>query len=243
SANACSPKPSASWCSPASRSTKSRTISRSPIRPTSPAFSASRPGRRRTSSARRGEGSRCRGSLRPRFVLARTASRPSSGFPELLEHLAGLAKSVIAHRYAAIDRLLQDDFLDVVGREAALDERGAQVHAELLPPPDRHHGADDQDAARAFVEMRSRPDLAPGAAGDEILPLGVERIPVGIGAIDPGIAQNLAAGVGAASVTLLVAHGLAPRLRSRTPRASSVIGPAFSGHFQLARKNPSTALV
>jgi hypothetical protein len=87
------------------------------------------------------------------------------------------------------------------------------------PPPDRHHGADDEHAARALVEMWSRPDLAPGAAGDEILPLGVERIPIGIGAIDPGIAQNLAAGVGAASVTLLVVHRFAPL------------------------KNPSTALV
>src|SRR5262249_44795592 len=170
-------------------------------------------------------------------------SRDSSGFGEFLDHFAGLAEGVIAHRHAAIDGLLQNDFLDVVGREGALGECCAHVHADLLPPPNRHHGADDEHAARALVEMRSRPDLAPGAARDEILPLGVKRIPVGIGAVDPGIAQNLAAGVGATSVTLLLAHGLAPRLRSRTPRASSVIGPAFSGHFQLARKNPSTALV
>src|SRR5262249_3430275 len=133
-----------------------------------------------------------------------------SGFPELLEHLAGLPKSAIAHRHAAIDRLLQNDLLDVVGREAALDQRCARVHAELLPPPDRHRGPDHERAARALVEMRSRPDLPTRAEGDEILPLGVKRIPVGIGAIDPGIAQNLAAGVGAASVTLLVVHRFAP---------------------------------
>src|SRR5258705_10360171 len=84
-----------------------------------------------------------------------------SGFPELPEHLAGLPKSVIAHRHAAIDRLLQNDLLDIVGREAALGERCAHVHAELFPPPDCHHGADDEHGARALVEMRPRPDLAP----------------------------------------------------------------------------------
>src|SRR5262249_61921255 len=80
------------------------------------------------------------------------------------------------------------------GREAALDERCAHVHAKLLPPADRHHGADDEHAPRALVEMRARPHFAPGAAGDEILPLGIERIPAGLRAVDPGIAQNLAAG-------------------------------------------------
>src|SRR5438128_12637484 len=91
--------------------------------------------------------------------MMRTSEPPHwslSGFPELLEHLAGLPKSVIAHRHAAIDRLLQNDLLDIVGREAALGERCAHVHAELFPPPDRHHGADDEHAARALVEMRSR---------------------------------------------------------------------------------------
>src|SRR6266508_6384768 len=145
----------------------------------------------------------------PHFASLMRATR-LSGFAELLEHGAGLPEGMIAHRHAAIDRLLQNNFLDVVARESALDERGAQVHAEFLPPADRHHGANDKHAAGALVEMRSRPDLAPGAAGDEILPLGVEGIPVGIGAIDPGIAQNLAAGVGAASVTLLVVHRFAP---------------------------------
>src|SRR5262249_23686620 len=50
--------------------------------------------------------------------------------PEFFEHLAGLPKSVITHRHPAIDRLLQNDFLNIVRREAALDERCAQVHAK-----------------------------------------------------------------------------------------------------------------
>src|SRR6266511_3692457 len=149
----------------------------------------------------------------PHFASLMRATR-LSGFAELLEHGAGLPEGMIAHRHAAIDRLLQDDFLDVFGREAALDERGAQLHAKLLPPADRHHGANDQHAAGALVEMRPRPDLAPGAAGDEILPLGVERIPVCLGPIDPGIAQNLTAGLRAASVTLVVVHRFASRLPS-----------------------------
>src|SRR5215471_7281152 len=170
----------------------------------------------------------------------------SSGFPEFLEHLAGLPKSMIAHRHAAIDRLLQNDLLDVVGRKAALDQRCAQVHAELLPPPDRHHGADHEHAARALVEMRSRPDLAPGAAGDEILPLGVKRTPVGIGAIDPGIAQNLAAGVGAASVTLLVVHRFAPLLIT-DPWRAKIPAPHWcklppARHWKYARRRAARAV-
>jgi hypothetical protein len=112
-----------------------------------------------------------------------------------------------------IDRLLQDDFLDVLRREAALEERRAHVHAELFPSADRHHRADDEHAARALVEMWPRPNFAPGTAGDEILPLGVERIPVSLGAIDPGMTQNLAADARAASVTLVLGHRSAPAIR------------------------------
>src|SRR5258708_13776535 len=83
----------------------------------------------------------------PHFGLAakmmRTSEPPHSslsGFPELLEHLSDLPKSVIAHRHASINPLLQNDLLDIVGREAALCERCAHVHATLFPPPHPHHG-------------------------------------------------------------------------------------------------------
>src|SRR6185436_16327507 len=100
-------------------------------------------------------------------------SSPSSravvlALSNLLEHFGGLAERVIADRHAAIDRLLQDDLLDVVGGEAALNQRGAHVHTELLPPADRHHRANDENAPGALLEMRPRPDLAPGTAGNEI---------------------------------------------------------------------------
>jgi len=66
-------------------------------------------------------------------------------------------------RHAAVYCLLQQDLLDVVGREPALGEGRAHVQAELVPGAERHQGADDQDAARAFVEMRPGPHFAPGA--------------------------------------------------------------------------------
>src|SRR5262249_24953501 len=54
----------------------------------------------------------------------------------------------------------------------------------------------------------------PGAAGDEILPLGVERVAAGLRAVDPGIAQNLAAGGRAAPGTLVVSPLSPPPLVS-----------------------------
>src|SRR5215475_13433719 len=72
---------------------------------------------------------------------------------ELLHDLGGLLEGVIAGRRAAIGGLLQDDLLDVVGREPALGEGGAHVQAKLVPGAERHHGADHQDAAGALVEV------------------------------------------------------------------------------------------
>ena len=76
--------------------------------------------------------------------------------------------------HAAIDRLLQQDFLDVVRRNAALGQGRAHVQANFIPLAERHHGADHQYAAGAFVEMRPRPDLAPRMTRDEVDEVGVE---------------------------------------------------------------------
>jgi hypothetical protein len=123
--------------------------------------------------------------------------------------------------------LLEDDLLDVVGRKAAFDQRRPHMHAEFFPSADGHHGADDQDAAHALVEMWTCPDLAPGAAGDEILKLGIEGVAVGISAIDPRVSQDFSARLRALSVALLVVHCVAPRVRgqeSRVGRQASRIG-------------------
>ncbi len=75
----------------------------------------------------------------------------SGRIARLLEHLGRLAERMIANRDAAIDRLLQDDLLDVFAIEAALHQRCAHVHAEFFPAANRHHGADDENTARAVV--------------------------------------------------------------------------------------------
>src|SRR5262245_29622236 len=162
---------------------------------------------------------------------------------------------MVAHWHTAIDRLLQDDLLDVLYREAALDERGAHVHAEFLPASDRHHGADHQDAPRARIEMRPRPYLRPGAAGDEILPLGIEVGAACGGTVDPGVAEDLAASIVAASVPLLVIHRAAPLVgwfgRSETHRRlETTSDDGFRAAAQpilrclgYPRRKPSTAAV
>src|SRR3954471_3884137 len=183
--------------------------------------------------------------LMPRRTQRLRRSRALLSLADLLEHRGGFPECVIAHRHAAIDRLLQDDLLEVVGGESALDQRRAHVHAEFLPPADRHHGADDKDAARTLLEMGTRPHLAPGAAGDEILPFGGEGGLAGIGLIDPGVAQDLAARIRAALVAFLVVHRFAPRQNNDGPRGRrsrpcpSSEPPASISVIQ-ARRNPST---
>src|ERR671922_2461271 len=106
----------------------------------------------------------------------------------------------------AIDRLLQDYFLDILGSEAALDERRADMHAKLIPLVERHHGADDKHAARSIVEMRSCPDLAPGVTGYEILKLGIKCGLVGVGTINPSVAEHLATASHADLMSFLLFH-------------------------------------
>src|SRR4029077_5045854 len=113
---------------------------------------------------------------------------------------------VIGRRHAAIDRLLQNDFLDVVGREAAFRECGAHVQAEFIPLAERYQGADHEHAPRAMIEMRPGPDIAPGVAGDQVLEIAVERVAVGGRFVDPFIAEHLAALGHAVVAALVVVH-------------------------------------
>jgi hypothetical protein len=105
---------------------------------------------------------------------------------------------------------MQRNFLDVVRREAALGERGADVQAKFVPLAECNHGADHQHAPRVVIEMRPGPDLSPGVAGDEIDEIGVEGIPALDRFIDPGIAQHLAALRHAVVAALLIVHKFPP---------------------------------
>src|SRR5215468_10513389 len=109
------------------------------------------------------------------------------------DHFGSFLESVIGSRYSAIDCLLKNDLLDVVGVEPSLGQRRPHMHAELFPLVEREHRANHQDAARALVIMRACPYLAPRGACDEILKFFVERCLPGIRAINPRMAKHLAA--------------------------------------------------
>jgi len=113
---------------------------------------------------------------------------------------------VVGRGHPAIDRLLQQDFLDIVRREAAFGKRRAHVKAEFIPLTERDHGADHQHPPDALIEMRPGPDFAPRMARDQIDELGVERILVGDRSIDPDIAEHLAALRHALVAAFLIVH-------------------------------------
>jgi tetratricopeptide (TPR) repeat protein len=114
---------------------------------------------------------------------------------------------VIGDRYAAINRLLQDDFLDVVGAEATFDEGRAHMQPEFVPLTERNHGSNDQYSSRSLIEVRPSPDVAPRIARNQILEIGIERIEVGDRLVDPFISQNPAALIHAAFAAAVIVHG------------------------------------
>ncbi|MGY4461801.1 hypothetical protein ACVWYI_005761 [Bradyrhizobium sp. LB13.1] len=83
-------------------------------------------------------------------------------------------------------------------------------------------GADHQHPPRALVEMRPRPDLAPGIAGDHVLEVGVEGIAARDRLVDPGIAQHFSAYIHAGIAALLVVH-IHPPLRHCEERRDEAI--------------------
>src|SRR5216684_6569625 len=113
---------------------------------------------------------------------------------------------MIGGGYAAIDRLLQYDLLDVVGREAALRERRADVQLKFIPLAKPQQGSDHQYPAGALVEMRTGPDIRPRMTRDQIDEIRIEGIGVGGGFIDPGIAKYLAALRHAVVAAFLIVH-------------------------------------
>src|SRR6266404_5504225 len=143
--------------------------------------------------------------------------------PQFLEYRGCLLDRVVGGRHAAIDRLLQQYFLDIVGREAALGKGCADVKAELVPLSERDHSPDHQHTPGAMIEMRPGPDFAPGMARDQIDEIGVERILARDRFIDPGVAQYLAALSHTVVAAFWVIHGW-PRIQCcvRKPITASV---------------------
>src|SRR5262249_42804050 len=74
---------------------------------------------------------------------------------------------------AAIDGGLEQHLFDFVTRHAAI-ARGAEVQRELFAAVERHEHREAKEAARAPVEARAAPDLAPGVAREQVEELAVE---------------------------------------------------------------------
>src|SRR6185503_2218358 len=123
----------------------------------------------------------------------------------------------VGRGHAAVDRLLEDDLLDVLDRDSAFLERGPHVHLELFPAAEREQRPDHEHAARAEVQARPRPDLAPGVARDEVLELRGERVRARMGALHVGVAEDLPAHARARPSSFVVVHGVtSPDRKSRT---------------------------
>ena len=73
---------------------------------------------------------------------------------------------------------------------------------------ERDQGADHEHPPSAMIEMRPRPDVAPGITGDQVLEIGIERIAVGDRFVDPFITEHLAALGHAVVAALVVVHGI-----------------------------------
>ena len=94
----------------------------------------------------------------------RMSLRPAQGHPPMQPALDTdhLFYCVIGDRHAAIDCLLQDDFLNVVGSEAAFDKRRAHMLAKFTPLSERDLAAPGHNALAAalVVHLMSPPIIA-----------------------------------------------------------------------------------
>src|SRR5580765_7426604 len=79
---------------------------------------------------------------------------PTWVFTALQPDLTQLAKRGICGGDSAVDRLLQQDFLQVVGGEPVLVDRRPRMHPELLPSSQRDERAEHQHPPRPDVEAR-----------------------------------------------------------------------------------------
>src|SRR6266404_1155006 len=133
---------------------------------------------------------------------------------------------MIGGGHAAIDRLLQDDLLDVIGREAAFGQCRAYVQTKFVPLAERDQSADDKHATGALIEMRPGPDIGPRMARDQVDEVSIKGIHVGGRFVDPGIAA------------LLVVHGsLSLSLRGRSDEAIQFSFLTKAGLLRCARND------
>ena len=92
----------------------------------------------------------------------------SSARAARLDRVLGDAERLHRRRHAAVDRGLQQRLLDLLGR-AAVADRAARVHAELVRAVERGQHREVDEAALAPRQAGPRPDCAPAVLGDELL--------------------------------------------------------------------------
>src|SRR5262245_17191931 len=89
------------------------------------------------------------------------------------------------------------------------------MQLEFLLPAQCNGHRQNQQAPCALVETRTRPDLAPDIAGNEVLELAVESVTACQRTVDIGLAQHAASCTKAKIVTVRFIHGSLMRRGSR----------------------------
>ena len=116
------------------------------------------------------------------------SSRPPRVFAAASARCA-IANAPFAAGNAAVDGALQQHLADLVRRET-VSQRRTHVHLELVLAAGRDERRQRDAAARAPVEPRPRPDLAPGIPRDQVLEVLGERRRALDCPVDVRVAEN-----------------------------------------------------
>src|SRR6516162_9952932 len=142
--------------------------------------------------------------------------KPRLSLASFSEHLFCNVKSGICRRNAAIDRRMQQEFLDLFAGYSIVG-RSSQVKTEFIAAIQRHHHSHGDQAARSARQPRPGPYFSPSAAGDEVLERRVEFAFICLRAIHVGVAEHLAPYFYSGFVPFPVVHLYAPsRLENRS---------------------------
>src|SRR5256885_2972779 len=139
---------------------------------------------------------------------------------ELREDFLGQMEGVIGCRHTAVNRRLQQHFLDLIAGDTVV-ECGADVQPEFVRPVQRHHHRHRDQAAGVPRQARAGPYLAPGIARDQFLEFLVEGVAAGQRPIDMGVTEHRPTHLQSIRVPLALFHGPTPQ-RSRNASTSAV---------------------
>src|ERR1700730_3836362 len=99
--------------------------------------------------------------------MAPTPMKPTVAATLVLEDLFGAAESDHRGRHAAVDRDLQEHFLDLVLGEAVV-ERAADMQLELVLLAERAEHPEVEDRARLARQAGTVPDVVPAVGVEQI---------------------------------------------------------------------------